>query len=843
MAISHRLHELALVRVLGLSIVGLTAVTASTISNSEQDYVYPSPIHLRAGVFHVPPYIFVEEFSEEDGSVLSVSGFCRDMWERLQIFAWEMDNITLDYEFKLAPNTYDGALDLVANDCQLGSNNTTRDCEAFDVIAVDYYYTAERAMRVDYSPVWLHGAISAVKYVPSSATVSTAEDNVLSTYVDVQIDADGDATATTPAAATANSGSDFITMSQASREGYPVCLVGGTSIVPIAQTKFPGINYLMCVDQQACIDQLKRGDCRLYIDDRLQLRYRAVADSTLVVSSETFNPQYITWVFNEHTMAPLVTRLLKKWLVAAHQNGTLGELYERYFEKQPCPPGRAGPNCDLPCNEQHGQADLHGTCVCNSPKWSGVDCNTPVPEDLHLIPRPLLVVAYCLLGINAVVIVGCALWILWNRRSQQVRISQPHFLLLVLLGCAISSSTILALGQQDTTADGSNSVTACMAIPWLYSVGFCVTFGTLFTKIRRVYIIFKTSAQMKRVKVTFVESLAVVGFVLGIDLIILIVWTVMDPLQWQRTIKAADQFGEPLESEGYCTSEHWLVFAGAIAALHLVLLLVASWMCYVSRHIPTKFSEGKYVSIAMLSNLQIFLVGIPVLIVVGSDPAASFFVRSVVIWMNDLVVVTLIFGNLIYSASYFGSEERQVKEEIGAAIQEFSRHNHHSDDEMNCSWHSGISLSSITGVLSHHSKGHSHNSTSASSVPPHHQQQPHDMRQVNQAWQASHCDTLGNLSVLTHDKDPSPPVMELDDEENPTPPKVIVSSGSSGEISAIAHYKNLRASFLERDSWAQDQLSADEDDPLEVDPQSYESKEDASEERIGTDIVQETARA
>lgn len=69
----------------------------------------------------------------------------------------------------------------------------------------------------------------------------------------------------------------------------------------------------------------------------------------------------------------------------------------------------------------------------------------------------------------------------------------------------------------------------------------------------------------------------------------------------------------------------------------------------MSSYSSTKFSEGKYLTIAMISNLQIFVVGVPVLIILGSDPKTSFFVRSVIVWMNDLVVLSLIFGNLICS--------------------------------------------------------------------------------------------------------------------------------------------------------------------------------------------------
>ena len=57
--------------------------------------------------------------------------------------------------------------------------------------------------------------------------------------------------------------------------------------------------------------------------------------------------------------------------------------------------------------------------------------------------------------------------------------------------------------------------------------------------------------------------------------------------------------------------------------------------------------------VAMISNMQIFIVAVPVLIILGSEPQTSFFVRSVAIWMNDLVVVSLVFGNLFFKVQEF----------------------------------------------------------------------------------------------------------------------------------------------------------------------------------------------
>jgi hypothetical protein len=53
----------------------------------------------------------------------------------------------------------------------------------------------------------------------------------------------------------------------------------------------------------------------------------------------------------------------------------------------------------------------------------------------------------------------------------------------------------------------------------------------------------------QRVRDTFKD----IGVVFLMDVIILILWTVLDPLQWQRVVIREDVFGDTLESQGYCT--------------------------------------------------------------------------------------------------------------------------------------------------------------------------------------------------------------------------------------------------------------------------------------------------
>ena len=273
---------------------------------------------------------------------------------------------------------------------------------------------------------------------------------------------------------------------------------------------------------------------------------------------------------------------------------------------------------------------------------------------------------YVFFGINALACLVCAGWIYANSASKQVKAWQPFFLNLVLVGCLISSSSIITLVQQN---DSDEPVPACAVFPWLYTVGFSITFGTLYAKILRVYKLFQAAADTRRITVTQTETLKWVGFITLVDIIIVAVWTGVDPLAWTRVIVSTDIFGEPLESVGYCTSSQWKIFVSLITCWHLLLLLRACFLCYQTRHISTKFAESRYLAVAMVSHLQIFAISIPILVIVGDDPTASLFIRSAVIWINDLAIMLIIFGTLMYSVHFKGGNDVSV----GSAIRIYSQ--------------------------------------------------------------------------------------------------------------------------------------------------------------------------
>jgi len=92
-----------------------------------------------------------------------------------------------------------------------------------------------------------------------------------------------------------------------------------------------------------------------------------------------------------------------------------------------------------------------------------------------------LSIGYCLIAGAMLLSVMCVLWLLCHRTEAVVRASQLEFLILLFIGSMISTSSVFPLSFQEPRSQSTLDA-ACMAMPWLFFMGFVVTFGTLFAK-------------------------------------------------------------------------------------------------------------------------------------------------------------------------------------------------------------------------------------------------------------------------------------------------------------------------------------------------------------------------
>ena len=75
-------------------------------------------------------------------------------------------------------------------------------------------------------------------------------------------------------------------------------------------------------------------------------------------------------------------------------------------------------------------------------------CPDRPDEDMSYIPSSFLALGYSFVGLIVFVCLACVVWTYTSREMWVVRVSQPMFLRLVLLGAMVSSSSILFMGAQ-----------------------------------------------------------------------------------------------------------------------------------------------------------------------------------------------------------------------------------------------------------------------------------------------------------------------------------------------------------------------------------------------------------
>lgn len=194
---------------------------------------------------------------------------------------------------------------------------------------------------------------------------------------------------------------------------------------------------------------------------------------------------------------------------------------------------------DCPVDTFHPSDDMRFGCRACPPGSStnGMTGQTSCfAVDDNLLSFGVLFFGYVMVAITWILCFGFMAWIWANRKDPVVKVSQQEFLVLICVGALISSSTIIALSfQAGSDEDISQASVACTVAPFLYTIGWAIQYSSLTAKTFRLFTIMKNNQKMRRVKVTFRQMSLIVIFVLTIDIAILISWTVISPLVYERS--------------------------------------------------------------------------------------------------------------------------------------------------------------------------------------------------------------------------------------------------------------------------------------------------------------------
>jgi hypothetical protein len=118
----------------------------------------------------------------------------------------------------------------------------------------------------------------------------------------------------------------------------------------------------------------------------------------------------------------------------------------------------------------------------------------------------------------------------------------------------------------------------------------------------------QSAAKFKRIKLTAKDVMKPMIALLFVNIIVLVVWTVIDPLHVETTNIGFDEFDRTIESRSTCRSEHEKIFYSILGLVNMGSLAFSVIQAYQARKISTEFNESNYIFVAMVSHVHVFLI-------------------------------------------------------------------------------------------------------------------------------------------------------------------------------------------------------------------------------------------
>jgi 7 transmembrane sweet-taste receptor of 3 GCPR/5'-nucleotidase, C-terminal domain len=240
---------------------------------------------------------------------------------------------------------------------------------------------------------------------------------------------------------------------------------------------------------------------------------------------------------------------------------------------------------------------------------------------------------------------ACVSWVLINRNLIVVKTLQPIFLVMIGVGVFVMTAALIPRSFDDEIISVSGCDIACMSVPWLFSMGFTVAMSALFSKLWRINRLFENP--MMRKKVVPRDVIGPFAVLFSLNFVALLVWTLLDPLRWQRLPVDPDSSWNSWNTYGSCKAENGtvnIIMISIVACVNIMAFLVACYQAYKARNISGDFSESRSVGIALFSWFQLLVVGAPVLYAIGkTNPPARFSLEAGLIFAIGMSLLLLIF--------------------------------------------------------------------------------------------------------------------------------------------------------------------------------------------------------
>lgn len=229
------------------------------------------------------------------------------------------------------------------------------------------------------------------------------------------------------------------------------------------------------------------------------------------------------------------------------------------------------------------------------------------PESNYLDPL-FRAIGLALMAVGLLLVGLSALWVFLHRHHTVVVAAQPAFLYTLLLGAAMVVSVVWITSFDESYGWTQPQLSrACVVSVWIDALGHMLAFSALFTKLWRV----NRCMRYKTAQVAVWRVLWPSALLFTLVVVLLSLWTALGSFVWVR--KVIDETTG--ESIGRCEGDHADLWIAPIYILHFVPTVLAGIMAYKTSGMDDLYSEAKWVLTFILVQVQVLIVGVPVVLI------------------------------------------------------------------------------------------------------------------------------------------------------------------------------------------------------------------------------------
>ncbi|KAG1682630.1 Gamma-aminobutyric acid type B receptor subunit 1 [Nymphon striatum] len=230
-----------------------------------------------------------------------------------------------------------------------------------------------------------------------------------------------------------------------------------------------------------------------------------------------------------------------------------------------------------------------------------------------------------------------------NRRL--IHLSHPACNNITLVGIIFCLFSVFLLGMDNQFVYEEQFTFICQARTWILSIGFSLGFGSMFSKVWRVHrLTTKDSSDSKNFEVQSWKLYIMVGILVIIDVIILIIWQVYDPLHREienfllEDPKDMSENIKILPQLEHCKSQNHDIWLGSFYGYKGLVLLVGLFLAYETRSVKIRqLNDSRLVGMSIYNVVILCLITAPVSMVIDKQQDAAFaFVALAIIFCSFL---------------------------------------------------------------------------------------------------------------------------------------------------------------------------------------------------------------